>query len=78
MCHLEELTRDIINEKKPSTAFIQINWPKYLLMIYNIQSVKCILRVTGYFTVTVKIHEMAYEGQNKVKPVWSKASIQPF
>ena len=47
-------------------------------MIYNTQSVKGALRVTGYFTVTVKIHEMAYVGQNKVKPVWSKAIIQPF
>ena len=48
-------------------------------MIYNTQSVKCILRVTGYFTVTVKLHEMVYVGQNKVlKPVRSKGSIQPF
>ena len=78
MCHLEELTRDMIKQQKPSTVFSQINWPKYFLMIYNTQSVKGALRVTGYFTVTVKIHEMAYVGQNKVKPVWSKASIQPF
>ena len=45
-------------------------------MIYNTQSVKCILRVTGYFTVTLEKHEMVYVGQNKVKPIWSNRNIQ--
>ena len=34
------------------------------------------MRVTGYLTVTVKIHEMIYVGKNMVKPVWSKRNIQ--
>ena len=45
-------------------------------MIKNTQSVKRILRFIGYFTVTVKIHEMVYVGQNKVKLVWSKRNSQ--
>ena len=35
MCHLEELTRNIIKQQKPSTVFSQINWPKYFF--YDLQ-----------------------------------------